>query len=132
MRTNARLKAGATKDNLELHRFEKKHDLHSNAAKNTSSCTNYMRLNRELEEQMVRLFRQNRQDRWRTLFQFGQEAISVGTAYALGPRLDRAHDPQYRRAAGARFQAARHSDAAHGALHFADTRQGWHQPFSAN
>jgi TPP-dependent pyruvate/acetoin dehydrogenase alpha subunit len=44
----------------------------------------FMRLNRELEEQMVRLFRQNKivgglyPSR-------GQEAISVGTAYALGP-----------------------------------------------
>src|SRR6202051_2213200 len=44
----------------------------------------FLRLNRELEEQMVRLFRQNKI--------FGglnpsrvQEAISVGTAYALGP-----------------------------------------------
>src|SRR5882672_4549476 len=44
----------------------------------------YMRLNRELEEQMVRLFRQNKIVGG--LYQsLGQEAISVGTAYALGP-----------------------------------------------
>jgi len=44
----------------------------------------YMRLNRELEEQMVRLFRQNKivGGLYPSL---GQEAISVGTAYALGP-----------------------------------------------
>src|SRR6201984_1637677 len=44
----------------------------------------FMRLNRELEEQMVRLFRQNRivGGLYPSL---GQEAISVGTAYALGP-----------------------------------------------
>jgi pyruvate dehydrogenase E1 component alpha subunit/2-oxoisovalerate dehydrogenase E1 component alpha subunit len=44
----------------------------------------YMRLNRELEEQMVRLFRQNKIVGG--LYpSMGQEAISVGTAYALGP-----------------------------------------------
>ena len=44
----------------------------------------YMRLNSELEEQMVRLFRQNKivGGLYPSL---GQEAISVGTAYALGP-----------------------------------------------
>jgi TPP-dependent pyruvate/acetoin dehydrogenase alpha subunit len=44
----------------------------------------YMRLNRELEEQMVRLFRQNKivGGLYPSL---GQEAISVGTAYTLGP-----------------------------------------------
>jgi TPP-dependent pyruvate/acetoin dehydrogenase alpha subunit len=44
----------------------------------------YMRLNRALEEQMVRLFRQNKivGGLYPSL---GQEAISVGTAYALGP-----------------------------------------------
>src|SRR6202158_1593045 len=44
----------------------------------------FMRLNRELEEQMVRLFRQNKivVGLYPSL---GQEAISVGTAYALGP-----------------------------------------------
>src|SRR5579872_7388215 len=43
----------------------------------------FMRLNRELEEQMVRLFRQNKivGGLYPSL---GQEAISVGTAYALG------------------------------------------------
>src|SRR5215831_3375669 len=45
----------------------------------------FMRLNRELEEQMVRLFRQNKivGGLYSSL---GQEAISVGTAYALDPR----------------------------------------------
>jgi TPP-dependent pyruvate/acetoin dehydrogenase alpha subunit len=45
----------------------------------------FMRLNRELEDQMVRLFRQNKivGGLYSSL---GQEAISVGTAYALGPR----------------------------------------------
>ena len=44
----------------------------------------FIRLNRELEEQMVRLFRQNKivGGLYSSL---GQEAISVGTAYALGP-----------------------------------------------
>src|ERR1700693_5595055 len=44
----------------------------------------FMRLNRVLEEQMVRLFRQNKivGGLYSSL---GQEAISVGTAYALGP-----------------------------------------------
>ncbi|HEX3377766.1 MAG TPA: thiamine pyrophosphate-dependent dehydrogenase E1 component subunit alpha [Candidatus Acidoferrales bacterium] len=44
----------------------------------------FMRLNRELENQMVRLFRQNKivGGLYPSL---GQEAISVGTAYALGP-----------------------------------------------
>jgi TPP-dependent pyruvate/acetoin dehydrogenase alpha subunit len=44
----------------------------------------FMKLNRELEEQMVRLFRQNKivGGLYPSL---GQEAISVGTAYALGP-----------------------------------------------
>src|ERR1700683_77684 len=44
----------------------------------------YMRLNRELEEQMARLFRQNK-ILGGLYSSFGQEAISVGTAYALGP-----------------------------------------------
>ena len=43
-----------------------------------------MRLNRELEEQMVRLFRQNKIVGG-LYSSFGQEAISVGTAYALAP-----------------------------------------------
>ena len=44
----------------------------------------FMKLNRLLEEQMVRLFRQNKivGGLYSSL---GQEAISVGTAYALGP-----------------------------------------------
>ncbi len=44
----------------------------------------YMRLNRELEEQMERLFRQNKivGGLYSSL---GQEAISVGTSFALGP-----------------------------------------------
>jgi len=44
----------------------------------------FMRLNRELEEQMVRLFRQNKIVGG-LYSSFGQEAISIGTAYALGP-----------------------------------------------
>src|SRR5258708_4247610 len=44
----------------------------------------YMRLNRELEEQVVRLFRQNKIVGG-LYSSFGQEAISVGTAYALDP-----------------------------------------------
>jgi TPP-dependent pyruvate/acetoin dehydrogenase alpha subunit len=44
----------------------------------------FMRLNRELEEQMARLFRQNKIVGG-LYSSYGQEAISVGTAYALGP-----------------------------------------------
>lgn len=44
----------------------------------------YMRLNRELEEQMERLHRQNLIPGG-FYSSLGQEAISVGTAYALGP-----------------------------------------------
>lgn len=44
----------------------------------------FMRLNRELEEQMERLFRQNKIVGG-LYSSHGQEAISVGTAYALGP-----------------------------------------------
>src|SRR5450631_3080156 len=44
----------------------------------------FMRLDRELEEQMVRLFRQNK-ILGGLYSSLGQEAISVGTAYALGP-----------------------------------------------
>src|ERR1700675_4939636 len=44
----------------------------------------FMRLNRELEEQMVRLFRQNKIVGG-LYSSFGQEAISVGAAYALDP-----------------------------------------------
>ena len=45
----------------------------------------YMKLNRMLEEQLVRLFRQNKVVGG-LYSSFGQEATSVGTAYALGPR----------------------------------------------
>ena len=44
----------------------------------------YLRLNRSLEERLVNLFRQNKIVGGRYL-SLGQEAISVGTAYALGP-----------------------------------------------
>jgi TPP-dependent pyruvate/acetoin dehydrogenase alpha subunit len=44
----------------------------------------FMRLNRELEEQMARLFRQNK-ILGGLYSSLGQEAISVGTAFALGP-----------------------------------------------
>lgn len=45
----------------------------------------YMRLNRTLEEQLVRLFRQNKVVGG-LYSSLGQEATSVGTAYALDPR----------------------------------------------
>jgi TPP-dependent pyruvate/acetoin dehydrogenase alpha subunit len=44
----------------------------------------YMKLNRTLEERLVNLFRQNKVVGGLYL-SLGQEAISVGTAYALGP-----------------------------------------------
>jgi len=44
----------------------------------------FLRLNRELEEQMVRLFRQNK-ILGGLYSSHGQEAISVGSSYALGP-----------------------------------------------
>jgi TPP-dependent pyruvate/acetoin dehydrogenase alpha subunit len=44
----------------------------------------YMRLNRELEEQMMRLVRQNK-ILGGVYSSLGQEAISVGTSFALGP-----------------------------------------------
>ena len=75
----------------------------------------FMQLNRQLEERMVRLFRQNKivGGLYSSL---GQEAVSVGTCLrARKARLDRAHDPQYRRAARQRRPAARHFHAAHGA-----------------
>jgi TPP-dependent pyruvate/acetoin dehydrogenase alpha subunit len=45
----------------------------------------YMRLNRQLDEQLVRLFRQNKLVGG-LYSSLGQEAASVGTAYALEPR----------------------------------------------
>lgn len=45
----------------------------------------YMKLNRTLEDQLVRLFRQNKVVGG-LYSSLGQEATSVGTAYALGPR----------------------------------------------
>jgi TPP-dependent pyruvate/acetoin dehydrogenase alpha subunit len=45
----------------------------------------YMQLNRQLEERMVRLFRQN-QIVGGLYSSLGQEAVSVGSAYALEPR----------------------------------------------
>jgi TPP-dependent pyruvate/acetoin dehydrogenase alpha subunit len=45
----------------------------------------FMRLDRELEQQMARLYRQNK-ILGGLYSSFGQEAISVGTAYALGPQ----------------------------------------------
>jgi TPP-dependent pyruvate/acetoin dehydrogenase alpha subunit len=44
----------------------------------------FLRLNRELEDQMARLFRQNK-ILGGLYSSRGQEAVSVGTAYALGP-----------------------------------------------
>ena len=45
----------------------------------------YMQLNRQLEERMTKLFRQNKivGGLYASL---GQEAVSIGTAYALGPQ----------------------------------------------
>ena len=67
----------------------------------------FMRLNRELEEQMARLFRQNKivgglYSSLRPGSDFGGHRLRAGSG-----RLDRADDPQYRRAAGAGIQAAR-------------------------
>jgi TPP-dependent pyruvate/acetoin dehydrogenase alpha subunit len=45
----------------------------------------YMRLNRQLEDRLVRLFRQNKIVGG-VYSSLGQEAVSVGTAYALEPR----------------------------------------------
>jgi len=45
----------------------------------------FMRLNRQLEDRMVRLFRQNKIV-GAVYSSLGQEAVSVGTAYALEPR----------------------------------------------
>ena len=89
----------------------------------------FMQLNRQLEERMVRLFRQNKivGGLYSSL---GQEGVSVGTGVrAREARLDRADDPQYRRVAGERSSAARYFHAAHGEVHFADAGQGRHQPF---
>ena len=75
------------------------------SAKQALELYYYLRLNRSLEELLARLFRQNKivGGLYGSL---GQEAISVGTAYALGQgRLDRADDSQYRRAAGARLSS---------------------------
>ena len=44
----------------------------------------FMKLNRALEDRLVNLFRQNKVVGGLYL-SLGQEAISVGTAYALGP-----------------------------------------------
>src|SRR5258707_6650856 len=70
----------------------------------------FMRLNRELEEQMVRLFRQNKivgglyQSGARS--DFGRHGLR-----ARSGRLDRSDDSQHWRSARARFQAARRDDA---------------------
>ena len=63
----------------------------------------YMRLNRSLDELLVRLFRQNKivGGLYGSL---GQEATSIGTAYALAQRrLDRSAHSQCGFAAGARL-----------------------------
>jgi len=67
----------------------------------------YMRLNRAVEDTMVKLFRQNKivGGLYSSL---GQEAVSVGTAYT--------DDPQHRRPARQRRAAARYFHAAHGEI----------------
>src|ERR1700676_4478118 len=74
--------AGATEGNLDLGNFEKMAS--TLTRQQYLELYYYMRLNRELEEQMVRLFRQNKIVGG-LYSSFGQEAISVGTAFALGP-----------------------------------------------
>ena len=89
----------------------------------------YLRLNRALDELLARLFRQNK------LFgglygSRGQEAISVGAAYALGPGDWMA--PMIRNIGALLvrgFRPRRRADAAHGALHVADQGPRRHQPF---
>ena len=66
-----------------------------------------MRLNRMVEERLVASTARARSSAASTA-RLGQEAISVGTAYALAPgRRRRADDPQPRRRAGRRVLAAR-------------------------
>ena len=89
----------------------------------------YMRLNRQLEERMVRLFRQNKIVGGLYLQPGPGSDFRRDRLRARAARLARAHDPQYRRAAGERIQAARHFHAAHGQIHFTDAGQGWHEPF---
>ena len=74
--------AGATEGNLDLGNFEKMAS--TLTREQYLELYYFMRLNRELEEQMVRLFRQNKIVGG-LYSSFGQEAISVGTSYALGP-----------------------------------------------
>src|ERR1700687_2083736 len=74
--------AGATEGNLDLGNFEKMDSTLTREQR--LEMYYFMRLNRELEEQMVRLFRQNKIVGG-LYSSFGQEAISVGTSYALGP-----------------------------------------------
>ena len=74
--------AGATEGNLDLGNFEKMDS--TLTREQYLELYYFMRLNRELEEQMVRLFRQNKIVGG-LYSSFGQEAISVGTSYALGP-----------------------------------------------
>jgi len=74
--------AGATEGNLDLGNFEKMAS--TLTREQYLELYYFMRLNRELEEQMVWLFRQNKIVGG-LYSSFGQEAISVGTSYALGP-----------------------------------------------
>jgi len=83
----------------------------------------FMRLNRGVEDTMVKLFRQNKivGGLYSSL---GQEGISVGSAYASREkRLARAHDPQHRRSARQGRAAARRLHAAHGQVRFAHQGQ---------
>ena len=88
----------------------------------------FMRLNRVVEERLVNLYRQGKVvgGLYRSL---GQEATSVGSAYALakgdvvGPA-----DPEPRRRSGHGLLPARRHDAVHGARHVAVRRQGLQSP----
>jgi len=107
--------------------LKSKDDLHSNARKKLELYY-YMRLNRDLEEQMVRLFRQNKIVGG-LYSSFGQEAISVALPRAgpgdwIAPMIRNIGALLVRG-----FKPREYSDAAHGSLHFADAWQGWHQPF---
>ena len=89
----------------------------------------YLRLNRSLEELLARLFRQNK-IHGGVYGSRGQEAISVGAAYALGPGDWMA--PMIRNIGAMLVRGFRPRDilTQHMArVHFADAGQGRHQPF---
>ena len=87
-----------------------------------------MRLNRVVEERLVNLYRQGKVvgGLYRSL---GQEATSVGTAYALEEgRHRRPPDPQPRRRPRHGLLAPGRDDAVHGARNLALGRQGLQPP----